>query len=221
MSGVFGVFDSRQKVNVQSLMSRISAKIRHKDWQVIEAYNNQAGGIGLGRKGIGIFNRESQPIWNSKKTIAVVMAGELFNTDQFDGIDTRMPDERVIIDLYERFGEKFITNIEGVFILAIWDGLKKRLVIANDRFGLYPLYYAHFNGRLIFSPEMKGILCDPEFNKQVDLRALSEYMRFQHLLGEKTFFEDLKLLRNATLLRYDLRSDSLEIKSYWTLTFLI
>jgi len=215
MSGVFGVFDSRQKVNIQALISRISAKIRHKDWQVIEAYNNQAGGIGLGRKGIGIFNRESQPIWNSKKTIAVVMAGELFNTDQFDGIDTRLPDERVIIDLYERFGEKFITNIEGVFILAIWDGLKKRLLIANDRFGLYPLYYAHFNGRLIFSPEMKGILCDPEFNKQVDLRALSEYMRFQHLLGDKTFFEDLKLLRNATLLRYDLRSDSLEIKSYW------
>ncbi|MGB7097134.1 MAG: asparagine synthase-related protein [Anaerolineales bacterium] len=215
MSGIFGVFDSRQKVNIQILMSQIGAKIRHKDWHVIESYSNQAGGIGFGRKGIGIFNRGSQPIWNSKKTVAVVMAGELFETEQMDGIDSRLPDEYIVMDLYERYGEQFIAKINGVFILAIWDGLKKRLLIANDRFGLYPLYYAHFNGRLIFSPEMKGILCDPEFKKEIDLRALSEYMRFQHLLGDKTFFEDLKLLRNATLLRYNLRSDKLEIKSYW------
>jgi len=215
MSGVFGVFDTRQKVNIQSLMSQIGVQIRHKDWHVIESYSNQAGGIGLGRKGIGIFNRESQPLWNSKKTVAAVMAGELFDTNQLEWIDSRLPDELIVLDLYERYGEQFITKINGVFILAIWDGLKKRLLIANDRFGLYPLYYAHFNGRLIFGPEMKGILCDPEFEKQIDLRALSEYMRFQHLLGDKTFFEDLKLLRNASLLKYNLRSDSLEIKSYW------
>ena len=75
MSGVFGVFDSRQKINIQSLMGRMGNVIRHKEWQVIESYSNQAGGIGFGRKGIGIFNRESQPIWNSNGTIAVVMAG--------------------------------------------------------------------------------------------------------------------------------------------------
>jgi asparagine synthase (glutamine-hydrolysing) len=215
MSGVFGVFDSHQKVNVQSLMGQMGAVIRHKEWHVIESYSNQAGGIGLGRKGIGIFNRESQPVWNSRKTVAVVVAGELFDTKHLEGIDTRLPDEHIILDLYERYGEKFITKINGVFVLAIWDGLQKRLLIANDRFGLYPLYYAHFNGRLIFSPEMKGILCDPDFKKEVDLRSLSEYMRFQHLLGDKTFFEDLKLLGNATLLSYQVPSDSLQIMSYW------
>ena len=215
MSGVFGVFDSRQKVNVQSLMGRMGAIIRHKEWHVIESYSNQAGGIGFGRKGIGIFNRGTQPVWNSRKTVAVVMAGELFDTKKLEGIDSRLPDEHIILDLYERYGEKFITKINGVFVLAIWDGLQKRLLITNDRFGLYPLYYAHFNGRLIFSPEMKGILCDPDFKKEVDLRSLSEYMRFQHLLGDKTFFEELKLLGNATLLSYQVRSDSLQIKPYW------
>lgn len=215
MSGVFGVFDSRQKVNIQSLMSQMGASIRHKEWHVIESYSNQAGGIGFGRKGIGIFNRDSQPIWNSKKTVAVVMAGELFDTNQLGGIDPRLPDEHIILELYERNGEQFITKLNGVFVLAIWDGLQKKLLIANDRFGLYPLYYAHYNGRLVFSPEVKGILCDDGFNRQVDMRALSEYMRFQHLLGDKTFFEDLKLLRNATLLSYQVRTDSLALNSYW------
>ena len=215
MSGVFGVFDSRQKIDIQSLMGRMGNVIRHKEWQVIESYSNQSGGIGFGRKGIGIFNRESQPIWNSNRTIAVVMAGELFDTNQLEWIDPRLPDENNILELYERYGEQFISKINGVFILAIWDGLKKRLLIANDRFGLYPLYYAHFDGRLVFSPEMKGILCDPNFIRQIDLKALSEYMRFQHLLGDKTFFEDLKLLRNATVLSYHVRADKLEVKTYW------
>jgi asparagine synthase (glutamine-hydrolysing) len=189
--------------------------IRHKDWHVIESYSNQAGGIGIGRKGIGIFNRDTQPVWNSRQTVAVVMAGELLNRNQIVGIDPRLPDEQIVLSLYEQFGEQFIKRITGVFILAIWDGLQKRLLIANDRFGLYPLYYAHYNGRLVFSPEVKGILCDPEFKRRIDLQALSEYMRFQHLLGEKTFFEDLKLLRNATLLSYSARTDQLETRTYW------
>ena len=215
MSGVFGVFDSLQKVNIQSLISQIGVQIRHKDWQVVDSYSNQAGGIGFGRQGIGIFNRTVQPVWNARKNVAVVMAGELFDTDQLETIDSRLPDEYKILELYKQFSEKFITKINGVFILAIWDGLKKKLFIANDRFGLYPLYYAHYKGRFIFCSEMKGILCDPEFNTRVDLVALSEYMRFQHLLGEKTFFEDLKLLRNASLLTYSVRGDRLEINSYW------
>lgn len=215
MSGVFGVLDSRHRVNVQGLMGKIGGSIRHKEWHIIESYVNQAGGFGLGRKGIGIFNRGKQPLWNSKRTLAVVMAGELFEKNELVGIDSRLPDEHIILDLYARYGEQFITRLDGVFILAIWDGLQQKLLIANDRFGLYPLYFAHYAGRFVFGPEMKAILCDPDFKKQVDLRSLSEYMRFQHLLGDKTFFEDLKILRNATLLSYHLPTDNLELKSYW------
>jgi asparagine synthase (glutamine-hydrolysing) len=215
MSGVFGVFDSRHRVNVQVLMGNIAASIRHKEWHIIDSYDNQAGGFGLGRKGIGIFNRGKQPVWNLNRTLAVVMAGELFKKNELVGIDNRLPDEQIILDLYARYGEQFITRVDGVFILAIWDGLQQKLLIANDRFGLYPLYFAHYNGRFVFGPEMKAILSDPDFQRQVDLRALSEYMRFQHLLGDKTFFEDLRILRNATLLSYNIRTDNLELKSYW------
>ena len=87
MSGVFGVFDSRHRVNVQVLMGNIGASIRHKEWHIIDSYDNQAGGFGLGRKGIGIFNRGKQPVWNSNKTLAVVMAGELFKKNELVGID--------------------------------------------------------------------------------------------------------------------------------------
>ncbi len=62
---------------------------------------------------------------------------------------------------------------------------------------------------------MKGILCDADFRKELNLTALAEYMRFQQLLGEKTFFEGIELLPHASLLRYDVQTDSLAIRAYW------
>jgi asparagine synthase (glutamine-hydrolysing) len=215
MSGVFGVFDSRNQVDIQTLLNQIGSAIQYREWQEVEHYCDQANGVGLGRVGIGVFNNSPQPVWNAQGSMAIVMAGEFFGKDGFaDG----MPDEMFALRAYESMGEQFIERLNGAFILAIWDGVKQKLVIANDRFGLYPLYYAHFKGRFIFSPEMKGILCDPDFNPQTDLRAIAEYMRFQHLLGDKTFFEDLRLLRNASILRYDLLSDRLDIDSYWDMS---
>jgi asparagine synthase (glutamine-hydrolysing) len=215
MSGVFGVFDSRYQINIQSLINQISDSIKYRDWQEVEYYADQTAAAGLGRIGIGIFNQTSQPVWNSARTIACVMTGEFDNIDHFDEIDRELSDELLALRLYEDMGEQFISKLSGVFILAIWDEMKKKLTIANDRFGLYPLYYAHYKGRLVFSPEMKGILWDPDFEKKIDLRSIAEYMRFQHILGDKTFFEELKLLRNASILEYDLNRDQMTIKDYW------
>ncbi|MHA2403304.1 MAG: asparagine synthetase B family protein [Candidatus Kariarchaeaceae archaeon] len=215
MSGVFGVFDSRHQINIQSLINKISCSIKYRDWQQVDYYSDQTEGAGLGRIGIGIFNQTSQPAWNSARTIACVMVGEFDDIDQIDEIGRDLPDELLALRLYEDMGEQFISKLSGVFILAIWDEVKKKLTIANDRFGLYPLYYSHFKGRLVFSPEMKGILCDPDFEKKIDLRSIAEYMRFQHILGDKTFFEELKLLRNASILVYDLDRDQVMIKEYW------
>jgi asparagine synthase (glutamine-hydrolysing) len=62
---------------------------------------------------------------------------------------------------------------------------------------------------------MKGILCDADFRKELNLAALAEYMRFQQLLGEKTFFEGVELLPYASLLQYNVQTDSLAIRPYW------
>jgi asparagine synthase (glutamine-hydrolysing) len=124
-------------------------------------------------------------------------------------------DLELALRLYQEKGGQFIHDLEGAFVLTIWNRSRQQLIIANDRFGLYPLYYTHYDGRLIFAPEMKGILCDPHFCRELDLTALAEYMRFQQLLGGKTFFEGIELLPNASLLRYEIRTDCLTIEPYW------
>jgi len=194
----------------------------HRDWYVVETFVDARRGVGLGRIGIGIFNRERQPICNEDQSLMVFLSGEFYSTSELrrdlkaKGHHFRDDsDLELVLRLYEEKGEQFIQDLEGAFVLSIWNRPRKQLIIANDRFGLYPLYYAHYNGKLAFAPEMKGILCDPGFHKELNLTALAEYMRFQQLLGEKTFFEGINLLPNASLLCYNIQTDSLTIQPYW------
>lgn len=222
MSGVFGAAGLGQQNGVRSLVDRMGAAMSHRDWYVVETYTDARQGLGLGRIGIGIFNQEQQPVCSQDRTCMVFLSGEFYNAVELHrDLETRGnhfrddSDLELVWRLYQEKGEQFIHDLEGAFVVAIWDRPRQRLVIANDRFGLYPLYYAHYGGKLVFAPEMKGILCDSEFRKQLNLTALAEYMRFQQLLGQKTFFEGIKLLPNASILRFDIQTDCLTIEPYW------
>lgn len=216
MSGIFGVLDSKRSAQIEPLLTKMGTKMSHREWYVVETYVDKSLRIGLGRIGIGIFDKTPQPVWNSAHTVALVMAGEFYNRDSLGRNGVAEPDEQVALALYEKLGDDFVSQLNGVFVIAIWDEMRNRLLITNDRFGLYPLFYTCRNGRLIFAPEMKGILCDDTFPRKLDLTALAQYMRFQHLLGERTFLDDIALLPNASLLIYDLTTASCRIKPYWT-----
>jgi asparagine synthase (glutamine-hydrolysing) len=215
MSGVFGVADPGQQIGVRSLVDKMATAMSHRDWFVADSFVDHEHNLAIGRIGIGIFNKVPQPVWNSNRTVALVMAGELYNRDSLGRNGVTESDEQMALALYERLGDDFVRQLNGAFIIAIWDKTRHLILIANDRFGLCPLYYAHYCGKLAFAPEMKGILCDTNFHKELDLTALAEYVRFQHLLGDKTFFEGLKLLPNASLLRYNIRTGSLTVQPYW------
>jgi len=224
MSGIFGILDSKRNLQIGRLLVRMGTEMSHRDWYVTVTYSDEDAGIGLGRIGIGIFNQEQQPVLSEDRNLIVFLSGELYNAAELrrdlsaKGYHFRDDsDLELALRLYEEKGEQFIRDLEGAFVLAIWDCTRQQLIITNDRFGLYSLYYAHSDGRLVFAPEMKGILCDPNFRKELNLTALAEYMRFQHLLGDKTFFEGLRLLPNASLLRYNIKTDRLTVQPYWDL----
>ena len=211
MSGIFGIVDPKRKSDIQSIAQRMSVVMSHREWFVAESFVDEETHMALGRMGIGIFNRRPQPVWNASRTIALVLVGEFYNK----GIRTQS-DEQFALELYESKGRDFAAHLDGAFVVGIYDKSKNIVLIANDRFGLYPHYYTFHNGRLVFAPEMKGILCDPGFSKKIDLTALVQYVRFQHLLGERTFLEDIQLLPGASLLNYDLSSHSCVVTSYWS-----
>lgn len=222
MSGLFGVFDSVNQLDCPDLIQRMADRLCHFPWHNSDLYQDPYYSVSLGRIGIGVFNAESQPLISDDKRLVCFFSGEIDGaaslrrelTDKghhFAG----QSDAEVILRLFEDCGERFIDRMRGSFVAAIWDTKQAELTIVNDRFGTYPLYYAHFEGKLIFAPEIKAVLTYPDLPRTLDLSALAEYIRFQAVLGATTFFEEVKLLRGGSVLIYRLKEDQLVLRTYW------
>jgi asparagine synthase (glutamine-hydrolysing) len=205
---VFGVAGRVAPLDLAGLLTGMGRSLQHRPWMTARSWTDAKVGIGLGHLGIGLFNAGPQPVWNTERTVALVMAGEV------DGL----PDdpESIALGLYEQHGLTFAQHLAGAFVIALWDSARQRLVIANDRFGMYDLFFACRAGRLLFSPEVKGILADPSFPRQIDLTALAQYMRFQHLLGDRTFLQDIRLLPPGSILTFDQSTGDLSVNAYWS-----
>jgi asparagine synthase (glutamine-hydrolysing) len=211
MSGIFGFVDPLHRLSDFPLLEKIGNSLLHHPWYVCNSHNDAAHGIGIGRTGIGIFNKETQPAWNDAGDTALVWAGEIYNLP-----NGNLTVEQKLLQRYDEEGEDFVRQLNGAFIVCIWDKADRKLHIVNDRFGMYNLFYAVHSGRLVFAPEVKGILCDPGIPRRLDYTAMAQYMRLQRVLGNRTYFEDIKRLPGASILTFDLLSEQLSIRKYWT-----
>ncbi len=146
-------------------------------------------GIGMGMRRLSIIDLQTghQPVSNEDGSIWVVLNGEIYNFRELRAdLSTRghrfatATDTEVIVHLYEEFGDQCVDRLRGMFAFALWDERRRRLLVARDRLGIKPLYYAMVKGRLLFASELKAILQIPEVDRTVSVSALD------HLLAYKT-----------------------------------
>ncbi len=216
MSGVLGFVDSTHTIDASQQVQEMIRAMSHREWYVGETVQDRPANLALGHIGIGIFNQAPQPHWNSGQTVALFMAGELHNHEELALETSENEDERIILSLYLKMGMQAIQRLKGAFLITIWDKREAKIYIINDHFATYQLFYSLHGGRLVFAPEMKGVLCNPALPHNPDITALAQYMRFQHLYGDRTFFEDIRLLPPASILTYDLSSRQAKIEKYWS-----
>jgi asparagine synthase (glutamine-hydrolysing) len=221
MSGVFGVVDTKKRP-LAAWLPRMAESLRLREWTRIQVWSDEQTGVGLGQVNIGLFSTDAQPLHSEDGSLAVVFFGQLYHSErvrdrlQAEGYPPELGTEaELVLHLYRARGEGFVEDLEGVFVLALWDARQARLLLANDRFGLIPTYYAHYDGRLVFAPQVKGILADPAFKKELDLTGMVQFLRFQRLLDDTTFFEGLRLLPYASVLRFDQAGNTAAVSHYW------
>ena len=109
----------------------------------------------------------------------------------------------MIPHLYEEHGLRFVDRLEGMFAVALWDASRERLVLARDRLGKKPLVWTRLpDGTLAFASELKALLRLPDVRREVDLRAIDEYLSFQYVPGDQTGLafkpEKLSVFRQAS-----------------------
>ncbi|MDL1884307.1 asparagine synthetase B [Anaerolineae bacterium CFX8] len=217
MSGLFGIIGKDSTI-VQPFLKAASATISHRPWYVADTWSAETLPVGLGRSGIGIFNREPQPLASGDRRLIIFMSGELYNAaDLRRSLGGQPADTDILLALhaFEQYGADFVKALDGAFFITIYDTAASRLILANDRFGLYPHYYAYREGQLAFAPEVKGVLCAPFVPRHLNFTAAAEYFRFQQVLGEKTFHEDIFLFPYGSIAQFDLSSRQWSLNRYW------
>lgn len=217
MPGVFGILDLSGKIDLRTKIQTMANSLKRKPW--LETYTFLHNEIGLGAVNSGAINPAPQPVFNNDRSLCLVMHGEIYDyRGNLKNLTIKAENDlRNILILSLKTPLDFIQDMNGSFVCAIYDSKTKRLTIANDRYGLRPLYYFFNNHLFIFASEIKALLCFSQVGKQVDERSIAEFFSFEFVLGDKTFFESVKILPPASVLT--LQDCELKIRHYWKPSF--
>lgn len=185
-----------------------------------------APGIGLGVRRLSIIDLETgdQPISNEDGTITVVCNGEIYNFEELReelvaaGHRFRTKsDTEAIVHLYEDYGAECVNRLRGMFGFALWDAGRRRLMLARDRLGIKPLFYALETDGLFFGSELKSILMGDGIERQINVHALKDLFTVGFVLAPKTLFNRIHRLPPGHYLIY--QDGALSINQYWDLRF--
>ncbi|NLJ28614.1 MAG: asparagine synthase (glutamine-hydrolyzing) [Deltaproteobacteria bacterium] len=180
--------------------------------------------IGLGHRRLSIIDLAGghQPVFNEDGSKCIVFNGEIFNyvglRDQLISkghVFSTRSDTETILHAYEEWGETCVERLRGMFAFAIWDEKSKELFLARDRLGIKPLFYAEHDGAFYFASEMKAILANRHFPREMDDLALIAYFSYSYIPKALTIYKHIrKLLPGHTLTVQDGR---LKFRKYWDL----
>jgi asparagine synthase (glutamine-hydrolysing) len=161
------------------------------------------GPCGLAMRRLSIIDLAGgdQPIANEDGRIQVIQNGEIYNyRELMEDLHGRghtfstHSDTEVLVHLYEERGPAFVEELRGMFAIAIWDARTSRLVLTRDRFGIKPLYYCVAGGQLSFASELKALLRQPGFSREIDPAALEAFLAFNSIPAPLTIFSEARKL---------------------------
>jgi asparagine synthase (glutamine-hydrolysing) len=202
----------------------MSEALAHRGPDDAGFYSN--GQIGLSSRRLSIIDPVGghQPVSNEDESVWLVFNGEIYNYQRLreklerNGHRFRTKaDTEVIVHLYEDYGIGCVAKLRGMFAFALWDEKKERLMLARDRVGQKPLYYARIGSDFIFASEQKAILLGNGFSRNIDFQALSHYLSLRFIPSPRTMFLEIEKLPPAHILIFE--RDSLQIRRYWSLSF--
>lgn len=168
-----------------------------------DAGQHVEGCVGIGMRRLSIIDLGSghQPVFNEDGTVAVVFNGEIYNFEELrNDLKARghlfktSSDTEVIVHLYEELGADFPTKLNGMFAIAVWDQKTRRLVVARDRLGVKPLYYAWTRDGLVFGSELKCVLVEGGVARSIDATALLRYLTMGYVPHPLTIYEGARQL---------------------------
>jgi asparagine synthase (glutamine-hydrolysing) len=186
-------------------------------------------GIGLGHRRLSIIDLSPaghQPMISADHRYVLTYNGEVYNYRELraeleaEGFWFRSKtDSEVVLHALVHWGRDALLRFNGMFALALWDRREKSLLLARDRFGIKPLYYAKQGNFFAFGSEQKAITSLPTFRRTLNKRALLEYFTFQNIFTDQTLLEDVHILPAGHSAVLDVGRGDFRISQYWDYRF--
>src|SRR6266513_984857 len=227
MCGIAGIMSfAGQPVSLDELREMCAA-ISHRGPDDEGFYLGRDKSVGLGMRRLSIIDLQTgrQPVHNEDGTVWVVFNGEIYNfrdlrrtLEQRGHVFSTATDTEVIVHLYEDFGPRCVEHLRGMFAIALWDVRSRTLLLARDRLGIKPLYYAETSGRLLFASELKAILQAPEVERSLNWRAVSHLFTCLTTPPAESIIEGVHKLEPAHILIAS-PGKSPRIERYWEIRF--
>src|SRR5262245_8232498 len=225
MCGIAGVLNTSGAPASDELVAAMTRAIAHRGPD--EEGTWVAGPVGLGNRRLAIIDLSSaghQPM-ATERGLVLTFNGEVYNfrelRHELEAAGHRFrsnTDTEVVLRAYEEWGLQALERFNGMFACAVWDGLRRELVLARDRFGVKPLYYESFGSECLFASEIKSLLRHPQFRVEISLPHLLEYFTFQNVFSDGTIFAGVRLLPPGHFMVVP-QDGSPKIERYWDFHF--
>jgi asparagine synthase (glutamine-hydrolysing) len=223
MCGICGFAGTHERLTATTL-SRMNDAIAHRgpddSGELIEP------GLGLAMRRLSILDLAGshQPLSNEDETVWVVYNGEIYNYRAVREALVRkghrfktQGDTEILVHLYEDYGPDMVQHLRGMFAFALFDRKTRTLLLARDRLGIKPLFYAEHEGNLIFASEMKAILQTQVVPTEMDWQAVDAYLAFTYVPAPRTIYRSISKLPPGHVLIH--RAGQTQVRQYWDVDF--
>ncbi len=221
MCGIAGIFSISDRA-VPDVLDAMNDALVHRGPDDAGTYRHGRAGLAMRRLSIIGVDNGHQPLFNEDGDVAVIFNGEIYNYRALKADllaaghrFATLSDVEVVVHLYEEHGDDFVDHLRGMFALALYDRKRERLLLARDRSGQKPLYYALSGGLLIFGSEIKAIHATGLVAKELDRASLRSYLTYGFVVGEPTLFEGVRKLPAGHALAA--AAGTTETRQYWDL----
>jgi asparagine synthase (glutamine-hydrolysing) len=219
MCGIYGMVADGAALRYPEVLGYMGEALRHRGPDGHAEFARADAGIGTERlRIIDLHERADQPFAAPGSQVWLECNGEIYNAAE---IRARFPDYpyrsrsdvETILPLYLERGVSAIPEIDGMFGLAIWDARTRTLILARDRAGEKPLFYAKASGEVIFASELQCLLRHPDISRALDPIAIGEYLRLGYIPEPRTPFRDVRRIEAGTFVRFS--NGDQETVRYW------
>lgn len=204
MCGIAGIFNSELRPeDLGTALAAMERCLRHRgpDEGSVRILPECAGGLAVRRLSIVDVEHGQQPVVNEDGTILAVLNGEIYNHQELrkalrsHGHRLRTEsDTEVLVHLYEHHGTECLERLSGMFALAIFDTRERRILLARDRAGMKPLYWAQVRRGFVFASEAKALFASGMIRPEPDLESLDSYLALGYIPAAATAFRRVRKL---------------------------